>query len=176
MMDAVTVTQLGEVEWSVLREIRLEALDDAPAGLVSPRERERGFREIHWRMRLRSGTWFVASADGAPCGLISVLAEPGGAPDDRHLIGLWVRPTSRRQGLGRQLVSAAESWARGEGARTVSAWLDQDDAAGSGLLQDLGYAPTGVTMAMPRDPHRTEARWERLLDVGDEGGPGDVRS
>ncbi|WP_024288164.1 GNAT family N-acetyltransferase [Cellulomonas sp. KRMCY2] len=158
-----TVCRLTEEGWESLRDLRLEALSEAPEAFGSSPARELGFKESHWRMRLRSTAWFVADDHGAQVGLVAGMPEPGAEPDDRHVLALWVRPTYRGHGVTADLLSAVASWARQDGARTLSLWVVQDNLAAQASYRRLGFEPSGVTMPLPRDPTRTEERWVRTL-------------
>ena len=115
-------------------------------------------------MRLRSSPWFVALQDDDAAGLICAIHEPGAAEDDRHLVSMWVRPESRRTAVGTALVAAVREWARQDGARTLSLWLLDGNDAGAALYRGCGFAPTGESTPLPRDPSLTEHRWELALD------------
>ena len=47
-----------------------------------------------------------------------------------YLEGWFVRPESRRRGVGRALLAAAEAWARGQGAREFASdtWATNEDS------------------------------------------------
>lgn len=159
-MDAERLT---EDDWETLREIRLAALTTDEAAFGSSLERERGFKETHWRMRLRTTPSFVVRIDGRAVGLVGVIREPGAPADERHLVALWVAPEHRGRGVAQALLAAAEDWARGDGASLLSLWLvdGNDDAAE--LYAGAGYSATGVRMPVPRDRSLTEERWTKSL-------------
>lgn len=60
------IERLTEDAWTRLRDIRLTALRTDPWAFGSSLAREEGFKEAHWRMRLRSGPWFLAVDDDVP--------------------------------------------------------------------------------------------------------------
>ena len=78
-------------------------------------------------------------------------------------MGLWVDPDARGTGVARALVDTVERWAVQDGATTISLWVVQDADAARATYLRLGFAPSGETMAMPRDPSRTEERYVRRL-------------
>lgn len=166
---STTVEQLGDDEWERLRDLRIEALTEDGSVFASSLERESGFRESHWRMRLRSSPWFVAVEDEHDAGLVCAISEPGAGPGDRHIVALWVRAGRRGRGVGGALLDAAVGWARQDGATTVSIWLVEGNEPGAALYRSRGFAPTGAAMPLPRDPSRIEHRWERTLQP-DHGG------
>lgn len=158
------IERLTEEDWTRLRDIRLTALRTDPWAFGSSLAREEGFKESHWRMRLRSGPWFLAVDDDVAAGLASAIVEPGAAEDDRHVMALWVDPAHRRGGLAVALLDAVAAWAAEDGARTVSLWtVEGNDAAGA-VFRRSGFEATGVSMPLARDPGVVEHRWVRSLD------------
>ncbi|PVU81826.1 GNAT family N-acetyltransferase (plasmid) [Cellulomonas sp. WB94] len=158
---------IGEDDWQVVRDVRLRALRDSPLAFGSTLAREEGFREQHWRMRLRSSPWWVARrvrpSDGSVVGLVSMISEPGSTSDDRHVVGLWVEPDARREGVGTALLAAVVAAARAEEACTVSLWVADDNDAATGLYGRLGFVPTGERQPLPSSPGRSESRHEMQL-------------
>lgn len=165
------VRRLAEADWRQLAAIRLRSLtEDHP--VLGSVEREQGFKENHWRMRLRGSQWFVATHGRRTIGLVSVLQEPGTPPDERHVLGFWVAPEARGTGAGRALLDAAAEQAAQEGAARLTSWLlDGDDEAETDL-RAAGFRPSGIRMPVPRDRSLTEERWTRPLapDHDVEGG------
>ena len=154
--------QLTEDDWEALRDVRLTALESDAATSGSSLERERGFKESHWRMRLRTTPTFVVRDGDRAVGMIGAIREPGAPAEERHLVAQWVDPEHRRLGAAQALLAAAEAWAIQDGARLVSLWL-VDGNEGADLYRNAGYAPTGVRMPVPRDRSLTEERWTKLL-------------
>lgn len=163
IMGAMLTRRLTEDDWERLAAIRLEALRTDPDAFGSSLAREEGFRETHWRMRLRSGAWFTVHDGAEDVGLVCVIPEPGGEEGERHVVAMWVRPAARRQGAGRALLDAVAAWARQDGASAVTLWLVRGNDAAAAAYRSAGFEPTGVTMPLPRDPSRTEERWARVL-------------
>lgn len=164
------VRRLTDEDWHVLREIRLRSLaEDHP--VLASLEREQGFAESHWRMRVRGSAWFVAEQGGRPVGLASVMTEPGAPIDERHVLGLWVAPEARDAGVGEALLGAAAEEAWTQGAARVTCWRPTDDDVVEPLLRLAGFVPTGVRVPAPRDPSATEERWvcERDAEPGTAG-------
>ncbi|MGV8977473.1 MAG: GNAT family N-acetyltransferase [Cellulomonas sp.] len=163
----IDIEVLSDDDWQVVRDVRLRALRDSPLAFGSTLPREEGFREQHWRMRLRSGPWWVARradrSGSAAVGLVAMIAEPGSTSDDRHVVGLWVDPEVRREGVATTLLATVVSAARAEGARTVSLWVAEDNAAALRLYDRLGFTATGEREPLPSSPERAEARYEMVL-------------
>lgn len=158
-----TVRRLEEDDWALLSEVRLRALEESPGVFASSSARELGFKESHWRMRLRGSSWWVAQTDGGTVGLVCSMQEPGAPEDERHVVSFWVDPAHRRRGVGSALLAAVEQDARESGAVAVTLWQVESNDDAAALYRGRGYAPTGATMALPRDPSQTEHRWRLAL-------------
>jgi len=59
--------------------------------------------------------------------------------DEAWLEGLWVQPAARGQGVGRRLVTEAETVARGHGAMTVRTAVPARDYAALAVAERMGY-------------------------------------
>lgn len=156
------VKRLGEDDWRQLREVRLRSLtEDHP--VLGSIEREQGFKESHWRMRLRGSQWFVATHRRRTVGLVSVIQEPGTPADERHVLGLWVAPEARGTGAGEALLDAGAQHATDEGVSRLTCWLLDGDDDAEQVLRGAGFLPSGIRMPVPRDRSLTEERWTRPL-------------
>lgn len=161
MTDTV---RLGEDDWERLAAVRLRALREAPHAFASSLAREEGFRESHWRMRLRSSPWWVAVTEDVDAGLVCVIQEPGATDDERHLVSLWVDPAHRGRGVGRALLDVAATWSAADGASVLTAWSVEGNDEATVFYRARGWTATDVTVRMPRDPSVVERRW--TLPIG----------
>ena len=86
-------------DWRLWRELRMEALREAPSAFGSTLAdwQGAGDREERWRERLMTVSFNVAALkDGRPVGMVSgVQGEL-----DVELISLWVAPYARGRGWG----------------------------------------------------------------------------
>jgi aminoglycoside 6'-N-acetyltransferase I len=57
-----------------------------------------------------------------------------------YLEGWWVDPDARRQGVGRDLVDAVETWARGEGYSELASDTTLDNVGSQAAHRRLGFA------------------------------------
>jgi aminoglycoside 6'-N-acetyltransferase I len=58
-----------------------------------------------------------------------------------YIEGWYVEETCRRQGVGRQLLAAAEDWARGQGCREMASDAYIDNYLSQRAHEALGYQP-----------------------------------
>lgn len=161
-------------DWKLLRDVRLDALSEAPYAFGSTYDREAGFTEEQWRMRVsgRSVTFFgyadpgllnnpldPASTEGDPAGLVGVYVEDGTA----QLVSLWVRPSARGQGVGQVLVKAAVRWARERGYPALSLWVTDTNDSARRLYERCGFTATGDRQPLPSHPDLQEIQLRLAL-------------
>lgn len=159
---------MDEDSWRLVGQVRLRALHDAPQTFGAALEREERFTEAHWRMRLRATpTWLAIDDDGVAWGMISLIQEPGSPVDDRHVVSLWVAPEVRRRGVAWALLDTIRGVAVGDGARTISLWLQDGNTAAGDLVVRAGFSRTGVRQHVPRDRRLVEERYEMVLRPAD---------
>jgi ribosomal protein S18 acetylase RimI-like enzyme len=170
----VTVRQVAAADWAQLRQARLAALADAPYAFSSTLAHERAYGEEIWRGRAAAGRTFGAF-DGAtitglatgipadePAGAAGSSAAPGGdAPGSEppvwELVGMWVAPAVRGQGVADRLVEAVCARARLAGAATVTLWVTEVNDRAIAFYRRLGFAPTGARqLVRPEEPDRFE--------------------
>jgi ribosomal protein S18 acetylase RimI-like enzyme len=68
------------------------------------------------------------------------------------LYGLWVEPEARGNGIGLALTGAVLDWARSCGARVVFLFVVAGNFEALALYRRAGFAETGRTIPLPRDP------------------------
>ena len=162
MLEGVIITPASEDDWEAFGRIRLASLREPGSPQAASLGREEGFREPHWRMRLRGGMYLLAWAAEdrrQAIGVVGIMQEPGAPTDERLIFSLYVRDGHRRAGIGRALLRAGAHWAAVDDARALSAWVTEDDEAAVGVFATSGFTATGERVKMPRPPGRIEARW-----------------
>ena len=70
------------------------------------------------------------------------------------LWGMWVDPSARRRGLGRELVEAVAAWARDCGANRLRLAVTDCDSSrpAASLYRGLGFVETGKHEELASDP------------------------
>ncbi len=117
----LNLRNVGADEWRVWREVRLQALREAPYAFCTKFEdwQGEGDTEQRWRRRLADVPFnLVAELDGKPAGMVSAthLGEDG----EVELISMWVAPFARGRRVGDALISAVIQWARERRASRVA--------------------------------------------------------
>jgi GNAT superfamily N-acetyltransferase len=151
-------------DWQALRDIRLEALRDAPTAFGSVYEQEVLRGEAHWRDRVARGGTFLAYlpevTTSEPAGLIGGYQED---PVTVALVSMYVRPQARGRGVGEALVATVLDWAGKRNAACVRLWVTETNAPALALYERCGFAPTGERQPLPSAPGIGEIAMTRIL-------------
>ena len=103
----------------------------------------------NWRARLTRRSTFAASA---PHGLVGTAAGiRGDAAGHAELVGMWVHPDWRHQGIGGSLVEAVIDWAAAGSYRAIDLWVTVGNDAAEALYTRLGFVRTGATQPVRED-------------------------
>ena len=156
-MASVIVRGLTAQDWRQLRDARLAALAEAPYAFASTLAREEAFTDETWRERAGSGRTFGAWAGEAITGLATGFPEEPGP--GWHLVGMWVAPQHRGQGVADELVGAVCELARQSGAASVALWVTDVNDRARAFYRRLGFAPTGRRQLM------RPGEWEAELSL-----------
>jgi len=160
----VLVRETVADDWQALRDIRLEALRDAPTAFGSTYEQETERGEAHWRDRIARGGTFLAFVPEVsatePSGLIGGYQED---PVTVELVSMYVRPRARGRGVGEALVAAVIDWAGKRNAECVRLWVTQTNAPARALYERCGFALTGERQPVPSHPSLDEVAMIRRL-------------
>ena len=117
----ISLRTLTDNDWRLWRELRLQALEEAPYAFSSRLADWQGVgdSEMRWRSRLLAVPLnIVAELNGNPAGMVSGTAP---SPDGTvELISMWVAPFARGRGVGDCLVTAIVNWAEQQHALRVS--------------------------------------------------------
>jgi GNAT superfamily N-acetyltransferase len=105
-------------DWRVMRDIRLDALREAPYAFASTYDREAAYPEQTWQERAAAGNSILAyltKSGHQPVGLVAAIEL---VPGELELVSMWVRPEARGRQVGTALVEGVMAYAR---ARAVTA-------------------------------------------------------
>lgn len=169
-----TVRRVTPDDGPVLRVVRLAALTDAPEAFASRAADEEALDDAVWHERAARGAHdasgmatFVLDAPGddPPLGLV-VGHRAGPDPSRVEVVSMWVDPSVRRTGAGRQLVDAVARWAEATGAAALDLWVMRGNPGAQAFYERLGFERTDAVAAAPDDPCRDELRMTRPLRPG----------
>jgi ribosomal protein S18 acetylase RimI-like enzyme len=165
-MVLVRATTLDD--WQAMREVRLQALRDAPDAFASTYAREIAFEPAEWHRRAtRDGSFLAFLPDGElPDG--ELAGQAGGLEEEPgvvELISMFVRPQARGHGVGEALVDAVAAWARTRNAASVHLWVTETNKPALRLYERCGFTVTSERQPLPSNPAVGELGMTRpLLD------------
>jgi len=162
----VVVRRITPADGSLLRDVRLRALQDAPQAFASTYADEVGRPRSEWDERVASAS---AGADrftalalvGEQCvGLAGGFRnDDDGHHADIDLVSMWVEAAYRGSGVAEQLVDAVLDWARDEAqAQVVGLWVTRGNGRAQRFYEREGFVETGDVQPLPSDPCKDEVR------------------
>jgi GNAT superfamily N-acetyltransferase len=146
----------------ILRELRLQALREAPDAFGSTYERELGRTTADWQRWMSPGVAFILGDAAGAWGMVAGVRDETD-PAVVHLMAMWVHPKIRGSGGGDQLVTAVIAWARSEGAKMVRLKVIRGNDRARRLYERMAFCPTGHEEVRERDG-LIEVQMERLVD------------
>jgi RimJ/RimL family protein N-acetyltransferase len=152
--------QLGDEP--ILREIRLQALSDAPAAFGSTYERELARTTADWQRWISPGVTFILEDAAVAQGIVAGLHDADN-PTVVHLMAMWVHPKIRGSGGADELVAAVIAWSLSEGAKSVQLKVIEGNDRARRCYERNGFRHTGQEEIRQRDG-LIEIQMERLVD------------
>jgi GNAT superfamily N-acetyltransferase len=154
LVRATTIT-----DWQALREIRLQALRDAPYAFSSIHASEAAFGDDEWHRRAaRDGSFLAFLPEVSPAGLGGGYLA---APDTAELISMFVRPQARGRGVGEAIIGAVVNWAIQKEASTVHLWVTETNKHARLLYERCGFTVTAEREPLPSNPSLAEIGMQR---------------
>lgn len=167
-MNDVTVRPIRAHEWRERRDQRLRALQDDAAAIAftvnyaeAAARPDESWREVALSSSIDAGPdaparQFVAvTGDGEWVGTLTVLIELEGdldfegkavARSGGGIVGVYVDPAFRGQGLLARLFEAAFDWVRERGFDHARLYVHADNVRARAAYEKVGFAATGVTL------------------------------
>jgi GNAT superfamily N-acetyltransferase len=152
--DVISLRTVDPSYWELLRDVRLRSLKESPEAFTSTHEREAAFDEATWRDRAASGHSFVAMDGVQPVGVATGVEGWSGDPAKRELVGMWVDPSHRGQGLATILVARVAAWALSDGAEILTLGVIEGNARARRSYLKMGLLPTGERLPVWNDSSR----------------------
>lgn len=174
--SVVLVRRVTETEWASLRRLRLRALAADPVAFRSTSYRESEWGDSKWVDRVREGAsapteaiWVAVQDDGSLVGMAAISLQDDGP----HVWGVWVEPTFRGQGIGKELLNALLAWA-GEAFPARELWLYVNPTLEPAvrLFRSRGFEPTGLAQPLGHTPGSNMQEMVRKPHGGSSAGEG----
>ena len=141
-MAEISVRVLGESEWSLYREIRLQALAQSPSAFTASLADEADRGESFWRDRMTRSYRLLAERGQIPQGIVS-LGVYEEDPSAAEVFGLYVVPEARATGVSWRLVEAAAALATQNGYAQLYYWVGTDNGRAIGFANNFGFRLSG---------------------------------
>ncbi|SDY29590.1 Ribosomal protein S18 acetylase RimI [Amycolatopsis xylanica] len=139
----ISLRELTPDDWAEWRELRLEALREAPEAFGSTLADWLDAPESRWRGRLVDVPFNVlAEYEGKPAGIASGTAADESATV--QLLSMWVAPFARGQGVADSLLDAVVAWARGLGAARVGLLVYETNERATALYRRHGFVEVSL--------------------------------
>jgi GNAT superfamily N-acetyltransferase len=146
----VLVRETVMAEWQAWRDIRLQALRDAPDAFGSTYAEQNRRGENHWRQRVADGglflAWIPEVSAAEPAGMVGGYQA---APGTVELISMFVRPQARGRGVGEALIDAVTGWARERDATSLHLWVTETNKHARRLYERCGFSVTAERQPLP---------------------------
>ncbi|MER5183678.1 GNAT family N-acetyltransferase [Streptomyces sp. NPDC002896] len=186
--DDYVVRAIRADEWTAVKRLRLDALQDpmAPLAFLETYDEASAKPDSFWQERAAGAAEGAAGAqqfvavgpDGEWVGTLTVLVEvPGtkdwaGLPVERrqgHVVGVYMRPEHRGCGFTEVLFDEAVQWAWGIGAERVRLMVHEDNGRAQRFYRRAGFVPSGVTVPFVNDARQRELEFVLGRDCGSHG-------
>ena len=154
---------VGADDWQVMRDIRLDALREAPYAFASSYAQEAAFPEQTWRERAAAGNSILAfrpESGRRPVGLVAAIEL---VPGELELVSMWVRPQARGRQVGSALVEAVMEFARARPVPRVHLWVTESNRSARRMYERCGFTETGERQPLPSDPALMEVAMARKV-------------
>ena len=150
----VAVRRVARGDAPLARRVRLRALEADPSSFGSTYAREAAFGDEVWEERVSrsaagdEGSTLLALRGAEPVGLVSAFRDEADA-SVFDVVGMWVAPDARGQGLGRRLLVEIESWIASCGGSEVRLSVTNRATAARRLYESAGYELDGRSEPSP---------------------------
>ncbi len=163
----LTVQPITPAVADKFRDVRLRALQDAPAAFCSTYAQEALLTLDDWQRRATQWTSEQAIAylalDGQTAQAISSSMIDSDNSARAYLRSMWVAPSYRHYGVGKQLVEAIAEWATAKQASSLYLEVTSNNEAAIAFYHRLGFVKTGKTEPYPNDANLTVYEMVRQL-------------
>jgi GNAT superfamily N-acetyltransferase len=156
------IRRAGLGDEPILRELRLQALCEAPVAFGSTYERELARTTADWQRWMSPGVTFILYESEEAQGMVAGVRDETD-PAVVHLMAMWVHPAIRGSGGADELVAAVVAWAQSEGAKLVRLKVIEGNDRARHCYERNAFRNTGQKAIRQRDG-LIETQMERSVD------------
>jgi GNAT superfamily N-acetyltransferase len=169
----IRVYETAEEDWRVWRDLRLEALADAPYAfgetLGQALERDEENWRSWWRGPDPGGPRFIAFVDGAAAAM-SAICFPEAHGNEPLLISMWASPKVRGRGAARAMLDACADYCVRTGRPRLLLGVVDDNLPALRLYEGYGFALTGGSEPLLSDPSKHVLWMQKALPQAGQSG------
>lgn len=145
----IKIRELGPADAPEFQALRLEALRECPSAFASSyeEEREAPIAAVAERLAVRSDRYVVGAwLESELVGMLGLRREKAHKLSHKAFIwGVYVSPTARRRGMGRQLIARALAHAASMGGvRQINLGVNAANAEAIALYEAAGFTAFGL--------------------------------
>ena len=151
-VSMLNIRPFQESEAVLLKEVRLNALQDSPSAFASKYVDQKALPDDYWldivlcRGKYEHSKSFLAEDGGKTIAMTACFPE---TKTKYRIIAMWVSPQSRSAGIGTLMLSYAEAWAQSEGANELLVAVFSDNP--QALKFYLSYGFVNLSGEQPED-------------------------
>lgn len=142
-MDAATIRPATLEDLSLLLRYRRAMAEEVDTPDPAAVDRMIGVLEPYLREAMPQGRWRAWIAEPGGCGAVEIVRWVPGrldpTPRRAWIHSVYVEPSLRRRGIGRQLTEAMVAWCREQGFQWIYLHASEQ---GRPLYQSLGFQPS----------------------------------
>lgn len=142
-MDAVRIRPATLADLPLLLRYRRAMAEEMDTPDPAAVERMIAVLEPYLRIAIPEGRWHAWIAEQGGCGAVEVVQWVPGrldpTPRRAWIHSVYVEPTLRRRGIGRQLTETMVAWCREQGFRSIYLHASEQ---GRPLYEALGFEPS----------------------------------
>lgn len=160
------VRMLGPADATLYRSLRLRALREHPDAFTSSYAEERERPVEAAAQRLANHAFWGAYRHAELWGMVGLEREPRAR--NRHkasVMGMYVAPEARGQGVGRALLDALLRHARANGVESLVLTVTEGNTAAQRLYEAVGFRSFGIEPDAVRVDGRSHAKNHMHLDL-----------
>lgn len=155
-------------EWARSRDLRLEMLADSPRSFLDRLDDVVGWDDERGRARLTSlsapDSTFVVAVDGDDwVGQATGRIMGHFDPPRVYVLGVFVTPLFRGQGLAARMIDEVATWALAQGYDALHLDVHEDAAPARASYVRQGFSYTGESAEHPHHPGEAELEMVRSL-------------
>lgn len=139
------VVELTTNDWQELRELRLQALKNAPRAFGQTLEEARSLDESEWKQRFITGRYFCVREGGKLVGMLCAARERG--EKVQHVLNVYsvyVAPEARGRGVARAMFDKVMSEYMDGSTRKIRLRVAADNEEARGLYESIGFQQVGL--------------------------------